>query len=246
MNVIPKFSIPVFIVLVILAAAQSSFATTLPLNVTNLSGITRIGTVTTTQVGANVQVTIRLNPGYMLPTDDGYLMFDTTGGLRLTETSLGGFSISKMGHELAQVSTVGGFTFTNIFRIDTGEGVGKREHSSSRHHNDHDADDKSGDADDDHDKGKRKHHHKDFDDEILLSNLTFTILNANAGQLSGFGIQFCIADENGCGKTGFAETSTPSNVPEPGTLALLGTGLVGLAGIARRGSLRGRKNRSRC
>ncbi len=240
-SVTKAVSLPVFIAVAILTVTQPSSATTLPLSITTLSGVTNIGTVTTTQVGANVQVTISLNSGYFLPTDDGFLMFNTTGGLTLTKASLSGFSVSNVSTKLDHASTIGRFTFTNIFSIDTGEGGGKRGHSSKGHDDDDEKGEHWADSDKDHDKDKHHHHghdrDKDDDDSIVVSNLTFTILNANVGQLTGFGIQFCVADENRCGETGFAETTTP-NVPEPGTLALLGTGLVGLASVARRFRMR--------
>jgi hypothetical protein len=232
-----KLSIPALIVVAVLAVVQPGSATTLPLDITNVSGITDIGTVTTTQIGNNVQVTITLNSGYLLPTDDGYLMFNTTRGLSLTKTSLGGFSVSKISDKLDHATTVGGFTFTNIFRTDMREEGDKGEHSSCGHHDDGDKGGQWSDAENDHGKGKGKHHDhdcdRDMEGQILVSSLTFTVQNANVSQLTGFGVQFCVADENRCGKTGFGETSTP-NVPEPGTLVLLGTGLLGLAGMVRR------------
>jgi hypothetical protein len=69
------------------------------------------------------------------------------------------------------------------------------------------------------------------------TTLTFTILNANANQLTGFGAHVCVLgnDDDGCENTGFASTGpSPSPVPEPGTLGLLGTGLLGIAGAVRR------------
>jgi hypothetical protein len=63
--------------------------------------------------------------------------------------------------------------------------------------------------------------------------LTFSISNAQVGQFTGFGAHVCVLGGRGCSSTGFAKTGS-SVVPEPGTISLLGTGLLGLAGVVRR------------
>jgi hypothetical protein len=58
-----------------------------------------------------------------------------------------------------------------------------------------------------------------------------------ASQFTNAAIHFCTASGSNCGPlTGFGSTGSnpPPTVPEPGTLGLLGTGLVGIAGLLRR------------
>jgi len=75
---------------------------------------------------------------------------------------------------------------------------------------------------------------------VVSANTVTFVLTASgltASQFTGVAIHFCTASGSNCGPlTGFASTGSnpPPTVPEPGTLGLLGTGLVGIAGLLRR------------
>jgi hypothetical protein len=67
---------------------------------------------------------------------------------------------------------------------------------------------------------------------VSADTVTFVLTDTNltASEFTGVAIHFCTASGSSCSpNTGFAST-----VPEPGTLGLLGTGLIGLGGLVRR------------
>jgi hypothetical protein len=71
---------------------------------------------------------------------------------------------------------------------------------------------------------------------VSATTISFVVSNTTlaAFQPYKFGVHFCVGGGTGCGTgtTGFA--SNGPTVPEPGTLSLLGTGILGLAGFFRR------------
>lgn len=178
------------------AFVPSASATSCPTGDTcfNLSGsnigITgSIGFVDVTNVSGGVQVTITMDPGYLLKTTGGDIAFNLSSG---SITKLNGISFNKLSTN-QNISQFGNYDF-DIQNI-KGQGT-------------------------------------------AVNTITFTILGTNltASDFTGFAVHFCVqASPTSCTQnTGFTTGTPTSPVPEPGTLGLLGTGLVGLAGIVRR------------
>jgi hypothetical protein len=164
-----------------------------------------VGTVMIKDTGTNqVTVTITMNAGFSLKLEGGDVAFNGPSGLTASSAS-----------NLAGTVGVTGFTGLSFNHFKAGKNISQFgtfdfDYTSS--------------------KGGPK-------GTVSVDTLTFVLTapGLTASQFTGAAIHFCTASGGDCGPlTGFASSGPPTSVPEPATLSLMGTGLIGLAGVVRR------------
>jgi hypothetical protein len=199
-----------FLLLLAVVAVPFAAADTIQLTNNNLGISATVGTVTLTQNGGNVMVTIQANSGYSLKLGNGQdILFNTSASL--SGASISGIKIDGVsyggGFSLSTVATRAGFTFAYDLN-----GLSNGNASATQI-------------------------------SFVISNITVaqleqTFTNPHNHHVNPYfwGVHFCVGGGTGCGtgNTGFAYGNQTTVVPEPGTLSLLGTGIIGMAGFMRR------------
>lgn len=183
------------------------------LSVNNLGISSTVGTITVTDVSGGAQVSIAMNSGFSLKLEGGDIAFNLSGGtpgaITFDSITFGPTTISKPAITIGKEGPKNNLSIFGNFQIDLSNLSCAKTGTGNC--------------------GKGG--------IVSADDLVFTIAGLTAadfGTGSDFAVHFCTASGSNCGpQTGFAG-ETALSTPEPGTLLLLGSGLLGLGFSLRR------------
>jgi len=204
-----KVAVPILCIAAALAMAPMASANSITFNLSsnNLGISGSIGTVTIADAGSNkVNVTISMNAGFSVKLNGGDIAFNGPSGLSLS-------SVSNLSAYLTAGGSFSGLDFQHLRTSQNMSEFGTYAFDFANYQG------QGGGI-------------------VSADKVTFTLMASglSASQFTGVAIHFCTASGSNCGpQTGFAASSPETTVvPEPGSLGLMGTGLVGLGGLIRR------------